>query len=513
LGQQTIAPTMAGRATAGAAWLIASRLVSRGADFVLLVVLGRVLTPSDFGLVAIAMTLVVVVEAVFDLPLVQSLIRIGDIERAHLDTAFTLGALRGIALSATLVALAWPFASFYNDARLIPLICLLGVAPAARGMVSPGMVMYAKAISFRRDFILETASKLIAVIAAIGCALRWHSHWAIAVNTLVTPVATALISYGFAPYRPRLTLSRWPAFAAFLGWASAAQALSAINWQFDRLMLGRLTTSTELGRFSMASDISFLPLQALVVPLLRPLTAAFSLIRDEPDRLAAAYAKTSAAILLGGLPVMAGLSALAGPSIQLVLGERWLAAAPVLHWLALAVIPAMFVTPLGPLAMALDRTNIFLRQTLIEFCLKIPALIVGASLFGIAGVVAARLLLSVIMAAVAIGFARTLTGLSVSRQILGCWRVFASGAAMYAVLRIGSGALPDAAPIWMRAVDLCGLGLLGLLAYAVLLFLFWSAAGQPDGAEAALFARMGGVGRRAAEGPRAAIRSWTAGRG
>jgi O-antigen/teichoic acid export membrane protein len=496
-------PGVAERTTQGAAWLIGSRLVARGIDFVLLLVLGRLLGPADFGVVAIAMTLITIVEAIMELPVLQSLIRIPTLNRGHFDTAFTLALMRGLTLTLLLGSLAWPFARFYNDARLFPLICALSLAPAARGLGSPAMALYARDISFHRDFMLEISGKVVSFMVAAVLAYWTKSYWALVASTVMTPVATAIISYIIAPYRPRLSLSEWPSFAGFLGWTSAAQAIIAINWQCDKFLISRLTSRSLLGQFSMANDLSVLPMQALVVPLLRPLNAAFALVREDKPRLRAAYLRTSTTLLVVGIPLMLGLSALAAPAVRLVLGPKWTAAAPILQWLALAAIPTMFVTPLGALAMAMGRTQIFFRQAIIEFFAKIPLVVGGALIFGIPGVIVARLIASVVMARVAMGYVRDLSGLSLTQQILRPWRTLCSGGIMYAALLVARSWTAGEIGILTQVVRLACLAAGGLAVYGSALLLLWQLSGRPEGIEAAILrlaARAPRLRRRADQG-------------
>ena len=99
-------------------WLTLARISAKAIDFYLLILFGRVLTPADFGLVALAMTLVVMLELIADLPVGQVLVRMQDPRPDHYDTAFTLSLIRAAALGVLYVALAWPFAWTYHDARL-----------------------------------------------------------------------------------------------------------------------------------------------------------------------------------------------------------------------------------------------------------------------------------------------------------------------------------------------------------------------------------------------------------
>ena len=102
----------------GASWLVSAKLGGRAIDVVTVLVLARTLTPADFGLTALAMTLIAVADTVLEIPLMQALIRLKSVTKSHLDTAFTLGILRGVLLSVVVLAAAWPFPLFFMTAVL-----------------------------------------------------------------------------------------------------------------------------------------------------------------------------------------------------------------------------------------------------------------------------------------------------------------------------------------------------------------------------------------------------------
>ena len=113
----------------GAGWAVSSRLGGRVIDFVTVLVLARTLTPADFGLTALAMTLIAVVDTVLEIPLLQALTRLKFIEKSHLNTAFTLGVLRGLLVSLVVLAAAWPFSIIFHDTRLTALVAALAIGP------------------------------------------------------------------------------------------------------------------------------------------------------------------------------------------------------------------------------------------------------------------------------------------------------------------------------------------------------------------------------------------------
>src|SRR5438309_3448029 len=173
----------------GVGWSVSSRLGGRVIDFVTVLVLARTLTPADFGLTALAMTLIAIVDTVLEFPLLQALTRLKCVEKSHLDTAFTLGVLRGLLVSLIVLAAAWPFSIIFHDSRLTALVPVLALGPIARSLYSPGMVKFIRQMSFRQTFITEFVGKILASTTAIALVYLGGGYWAIAASSIMSSVA------------------------------------------------------------------------------------------------------------------------------------------------------------------------------------------------------------------------------------------------------------------------------------------------------------------------------------
>lgn len=470
------------RAVTAAIWLVAVRLLAKSIDFVTLLILARLLTPADFGLVAIAMTLIFIVEAVLELPINQALVRQPRIDRVQLDTAFTIALLRGLVLAAFIAVTAYPFAYLYGDPRLVGLVLALSWAPALRGLISPQLAVYARKIDFRRDFAIDLVSKLVSLVGSVGAAWLTHSYWALVVGTVMTPLVMMLGSYVLAPYRPRLSLAEWPIFAGFVGWSTVTQMMGALSWQVDRLVLGRFATRRDLGIFTLANDLSYIPEQALIKPIMRPLMSAFVHIGDDPAAMRHAYERASIALLAIGGPVMLGLCLLADPIVRLMLGDRWLPAIPILQILPLSLILPLLSAPFWSLAMAAGRPRLVTWQIFIDLLIRSSLLAGGAITAGVEGVVLGRIVASVLSALWAAWCVRLLTGASVVRQFAAAWRPVLAGLAMAGVVYLLRPLTAERAGVEL-ALAVTAVTLTGAITYAAVLFGSWSLVGGPEGIE------------------------------
>jgi len=483
------------RTALGAGLLILSRLGAKLIDLVTLIALTHLLTPEDFGLVAIAMTLVQICEAIFELPVAQVLVRADTVTQPLLHTALTLGALRGLVLGAMLALSAWPFATLYGDARIAPLICFLALAPILRGLTSPAMVHFTRKMDFRPDVSGEIIGKLLALLLAAGMALATHSYWAIATASVVSPLFLAVISYLWAPMRPGLRLADWRIFAHFLSWTSAAQLFSALNWQADRLILGRFIPRAGLGLFSMASDLAALPDQALLKPTMRTFLPALSQKKDDREALVASYLSLTCCVFAMVAPVVTAISLLAEPIVRLVLWVRWLGVAPCLSLLAPVLLLFTIYNPLSALAMALGKPEASLRLSLVEFLVRIPMTLLAVWLGGLNGAVAVRAVVAVIALANALMVLRALIGLPPVQVLTAIIRPAAAAAIMALALILIRPWLNDLAP-WALAMGIALSSGVGMGLYALALIGLWHGSGCPKGGEAKLIGMTSTAWRR-----------------
>src|SRR6187401_3511979 len=120
--------------------LSGGRLAIRFLDLIAALLVARFLTPAEFGLVSLAIALLMTLRALTELPVSEALVRGEDLTRDDIDTAFTLSLLRGLTVAALLAAAAWPMGRIYEDLRLVDLTLVLAIAPLAMALRSPQLV-------------------------------------------------------------------------------------------------------------------------------------------------------------------------------------------------------------------------------------------------------------------------------------------------------------------------------------------------------------------------------------
>jgi O-antigen/teichoic acid export membrane protein len=484
------------RTAAGASILIASRLITRCIDFGALVILARLLSPDDFGLVAIAMSVIMIAEAIMELPLGFALVALPTRTKVHYDTVFTLQLLRGLLLAVLLLTASWPLSQVYGDQRLIGLVCALSIAPASRGLTSPRIIEFSMDFNFFPNLVMEVAGKLVALALSVSSAWLTKSYWSLAIGTIASPTAMLVVSYIYAPYLPAISLKKWHDFAVYVRWTTFGQTIRALVWQMDSLMLGRFVNRLELGNFSMAANLAALPGQVFVDQMMNPLLVAFSSVRENTHRLTAAYQKSATGIAAFGFPIMVGMSMNAELIIRLAFGEKWLAAATILRWLSWATIPSFFTGPFGALAVSLGKPRIITRLLVVDFVIRFPLMLVAILHYGIAGAAAARLIIAVAIAAYTMMSVRVLIGLPIKDQLVGPWRPAISAvvmAVMILPLEPSVGYVLEYHQLIVRLAVIVGVGAAG---YASSMFLLWGLVGCPDGLESHV-ARLvvSGIGR------------------
>jgi O-antigen/teichoic acid export membrane protein len=478
---------MSGKTIKAGLWNTSGKLIARALDFALLLIFSRILTPEDFGLVALAMVPIYIGHSLFSLPLVQTLLRIKSPAKYLFDTAFTLSVIRGFAFAVLFLAISIPMARFYNEPRLTALICALALSPIFRGLQSPNLVLFMKTMDFRRIFILDVLARLTGFCVAVTVAKMTGSYWAIAIMPIVSAFAMNLLSYILAPYRPGLTLKGWHEFADMIGWNTVSQILNSTNGQLGRILLGRSIPTDTLGQYTLSEDILSIPHKSFVAPMSSPLMANYAQ-QSEPTGLVRAYGLTQNSMVTLMTPLYLAISILAAPIIFVVFGEKWMAAAPIMQLLALTWILPMTFATVSPLALTLDKTRYYALLTAIDFSIKIPAMIIGIKYYGIWGAILAIFIGGTVTMFSSFFVVRKLIGLGLGSQFVNLSRPWiAAGFMAFAMWSFRPEIAPDLSGSKLSVLwQGIACGLLGLAVYSAALSILWLVYGRPRGFETML---------------------------
>jgi PST family polysaccharide transporter len=373
------------RFAAGASWLYAHRGLERLLDFAATVVLARILSPEDFGLVAIAASAVAIVEGLSAFDVNRALIRTRDDDRALYDTAWTLSALRGLAVALVMLAVA----TLVADPRTGAVLSLMALGPLVGGLANPRFVAFERDLVYSRLALLTLGAKVASVAATLAVAVLYRSYWALVVGLLVGTAASTLLSYALRPYRPRLTLARSADLAAFSGWLSLATLVTTLSMETDRVIVGALLGFAEAGLYFMTVSVGALPTRELVSPLQRMLLPSFS--ERALDRGRLRRAAVESINVLGSLSLAAGFgfALVANDFVPLALGGQWRPIVPLLvvlvPYLGLRATLSMAL----PCVMALGRTRLLAGVSLAYAVVHLPVFVAGTARFGLRGAVGA----------------------------------------------------------------------------------------------------------------------------
>jgi O-antigen/teichoic acid export membrane protein len=465
------------RLAQGVLWTASTRIVANAIALASTLVLARLLTPTDFGLVAIATTAFVIIGALTEMSLAAALIQHPAPDRTHFDTAFTLNAMRASLIAGILALAAHPIAAFYQDERLVAVIFAFCATTALTGFTNPKLVEFNRQLSFKQDFFASVPPKLIGFIAGLWVAIVYKSYWALVIGSVAGQVTGFVVSYALIPYLPRFSLAHARELFSFSIWLVLSTAISTFSYRSDQLIMGRVLGAHDLGHYDVGNNLARLPVQESTAPIAAVLFPAFSRLQTEPARLRAAFLRAQRLLVAVGLPVGVGFALVAQPLVTLALGPQWGQAAIVVQALSGVLALQSLSAPFSGVAMALKQTRLVFVRDLIFFCIRMPSIVIGLFTGGFVGLVLARCISGVIVVALDLTLVRHAIGAPFLVQIAANWRTFASTAAM-------AGAVAGLTALGLAQATIPHLALLvltGAATYALAMLGLWHLTGRPAG--------------------------------
>lgn len=478
-------PDLAGRVAKSAAWIVAARFVMRLFGFVNTIVLARLLAPEDFGVVAVAVAAMQLLQGLSDFGVAQAVIKFRDGGRGSLDALFTLSAIRGALIAGLLFATAPLAAEFYGDPRMFWVFAGVALYPLLTGFINPAFYEFERDLDLSKEFVSSAVNKLAGVAVSIAVAIIFRSYWAIILGLAANGAVQLALSYVMRPYLPRFTFSGMREVLGFSGWLFGASVVTALNNKLDTFVVARAAGPADTGIFSVGAQFAELPTTEIAAPMARAIYPGLSALQGDPERVTGAYLRGVEALAAVALPAALGFAFLAHDLVYLLLGEKWRATIPVIQLLTpMLGAQAIFIATYY-YALALGRVRLVFVRELIYFAVRFPIFLAATLAYGLSGAV---------YAAAGAGFIRVALNLALFQEASGrpfwepLWRArrsFAAAGAMalyFAVLRPRLGGL-EAAPIVVRFIaDIVAGGLVYVGAHAAL----WRSAGSPQGAESAV---------------------------
>ena len=476
------------RVATGAGWLYAYRWAERLLDFLSIAVLARLLAPDDFGLVAIAASLVVIVEGLSAFDVDRAIIRSRDDDRALYDTGWTLSTLRGVLASLAMLGVS----VLVTDTRLASALQVLAICPLVNGLRNPTFVVFERQLIYSKLAALTLVAKLLSVGAMLGVALATRNFWALVVGQLVYVASGAVLSYVWRPYRPRWSLARFAALFGFSGWLSLTSVVTALSMETDKIIVGWLLGVRDAGLYFMVQRVGVLPTQELLSPLQRLLFPALSELAADAARMRRAVAESMNVVGTLGLAASVGFAVVADEFVTIALGATWTPIVPLL---------VVFVPYLGvrstlsvalPCVLALGRTQLLFWVSFVYALVHLPAFIAGTALFGLPGAIGSIIAAGVLYTGLNAWMLRATVGLTTGDLVAQLRRPVIAAAVMAGAL-VGLTLVTPLGDVGRvgPGVSLPAKALVGAIVFCASQYAIWRLEGRPAGIERRIGALVG----------------------
>lgn len=302
-----------------------------------LIVLSRLVSPEDFGLLAMVTAVVGIATVLGDFGLSLAAIRAQSLSQAERSNLFWLNTFLGLLLAALCAALAPLLAVLYDDER----VTLIALALAPTFLLNGMGVQFRVELNRRRQFgglaLSDVLAQLAGLIAGVAAGLMGFGYWALVAQSFVISLVSLLFAASLARWVP----SWWAARTSVRGFlrfgylTSAAQVVNYISSNLGPVMIGTVFGASQLGFFNRAFQLAALPVQQMASPLTRIALPYLAARVDDAEGFAVATRRALTALAYPLLAVLSLIAGLAQPLVVVLLGHDWAQAAPYVQVLAL----------------------------------------------------------------------------------------------------------------------------------------------------------------------------------
>jgi lipopolysaccharide exporter len=463
----------------GSFWMIAMRWAMRFIGVISTIILARLLSPSDFGIIAMAMIVVGMLEILNQTGQKLVIIRHSCPSREDYDTCWSISVLIGLGIALAIMGLAPISRHYFHDIRAVPVMQCLALRSAIGGFENVGVLDFRRKLEFDRLFRYNLYPKLFSFIITIALAFELRNYWALAGGMISNVAITTVLSFTMHSYRPRFSFARVREMWSFSLWTLVRTIGWWMNFQVDQFAIGGVAGAAAMGRYAVATDVAAIPTQELNDPMVVVLYPVMAKVQNDLPKLKELYLRVLcwSAIICASTSV--GVTLVAHDMVPVFLGTKWVSVEPLVGWLALSVGMLGLASGAYSTFDALGRPSIGARMQwvrLVLLCIAIaPVAVLTRNIELIAITRFAVTLLFMPTLFFAVGRA---TGVSSGDYVRAFWRPFAATFLM-AVVVAAMNTVLFLSPVLRLGLDVA----VGAVVFAGSLFFLWYVSGCPTSPE------------------------------
>lgn len=388
------------QAFSGIRWTTLSSLGRALLQVFQIAILARLLTPADFGLVAIVAALMAILQIFSDAGVSNAIIHYQDITPTELSSLYWLN----VGISATLgllLALASPWISlWYHEAELRPLFMIAALTLVIGALGQQARIVAQKNLRFADLAKVELGAALAGAAVAVALAVLGGGVYSLITGSLAAAATGALLAWVYLTkgWRPRLSVSvtEIRRFLRFGSYIIGNNLVNAFNSQVDVLLGGRLLGAQAIGLYSVPKDFS-LRLAGIINPVVTQVSLpVMAKAQTDVTLLKKLYLRMMRMTASVSFPVYVALAVFPGEVVRVLLGGQWHSAVPLLRLLACSALLRSTGNPVGSLLMALGRPDLSFHWNLALLGIMAPAVWLGSQ-FGLIGMAIAIALVALLL--------------------------------------------------------------------------------------------------------------------
>lgn len=381
----------------GVGWSFVDNIASSGITFFVGLILARLLTPAEYGIMAMITIFIAVSNSIIDSGFSNALVRKINIQRIDYNTVFLFNLVVSFVMYLLLYIAAPAISTFFKEPILVEIVRVIGWILVINALTIIPRTIFVRNVDFKTQTKVSLISSITSGIVGIGMALAGFGVWSLVGQQLSRQLLNTVFLWIYCSWRPLFEFSK-DSFKELFGFGSKlllSGLLDTIYKNVYYIIIGRFYTSAQLGQYTRAEQFNTIFSSNLSTVVQRVSYPVLSSIQEESERLREAYRKVIKCTMLITFACMLGLAAVAKPLILILIGDKWL---PAVGYLQIICFSGMLY-PLHAINLNIlqvkGRSDLFLRLEIIKKFIAIGPIALGI-FFGIEWMLVGSVFISVI---------------------------------------------------------------------------------------------------------------------